>query len=189
MNALKKDQVAQTLHKLHQEADDNRKRFLSISPEQGRLLYFLARTSNAKNIVEFGCSMGISAIYLAAAADDNQGHVTTTEIDDSKYDQARQNMSDAGLDELVTILAGDAKQTLSSYNDSIDLLFLDGAKDLYLPIFKILYPKLSTGAIIVADNIDRPETRPFLSHLDEIEPKATSIQLFNDRMLIAKRNS
>jgi predicted O-methyltransferase YrrM len=187
MNTLKKDQVAQTLHKLHRQAAENRKRFLSISPEQGRLLYFLASTRNAQSIVEFGCSMGISAIYLAAAADDNEGHLTTTEIDDSKYAQARQNISDAGLSDRITLLEGDAEQTLSSYDNSIDLLFMDGAKDLYRPIFKLLYPKLSNDAIIIADNIDRPETRPFLNYFDEVDPAATCIQLFDDRMLIAKR--
>ncbi len=45
--------------------------FLAISPAYGRFLYMMARARNATRIVEFGTSMGVSTIYLAAALRDN----------------------------------------------------------------------------------------------------------------------
>lgn len=46
---------------------------LAVSPETGRLLYMLARSSGARAIVEFGTSFGISTLHLAAALRDNGG--------------------------------------------------------------------------------------------------------------------
>ena len=46
---------------------------LAVSRETGTLLYMLARGANARNIVEFGTSFGISTLHLAAALRDNGG--------------------------------------------------------------------------------------------------------------------
>jgi len=56
--------------------------FLNVTPEYGRFLYQCARTRNAKRIVEFGTSMGVSTIYLAAALRDmGGGHLIGTELE------------------------------------------------------------------------------------------------------------
>jgi predicted O-methyltransferase YrrM len=65
------------------------------------------------------------------------------------------------------ILEGDALQTLQSVEGPIDLAFLDGRKDLYLPVLKLLQPKLRPGAVILSDNIDsfHKEVAPFLQYV------------------------
>jgi predicted O-methyltransferase YrrM len=128
--------------------------YLAVSRAEGRLLYLLARGANATRLVEFGASFGISTTYLGAAARDNGGEVVTTEVHPEKCKAARRVLADAGLADVVTVLEGDARQTLRSVDGPIDFAFLDGWKSMYLAVLEILLPKLRPGALIVADNID-----------------------------------
>lgn len=127
--------------------------FLNVSPDFGRFIYSVARLGKATRIVEFGTSMGISAIYLAAAIRDNGGgRLMGTELEPSKVSQARANLEAAGLADLVDIREGDALQTLGNVEAGIDMLLLDGAFSLYLPVLKLVEPKLKNGAIVLGEN-------------------------------------
>ena len=134
----------------HRYADN----FLSVSPEFGRFLYMCARSCKAKRIVEFGSSMGISAIYMAAALRDmGGGRLIGTDLEPSKTERARVNVTAAGLGDLVEFRVGDARETLKSdLGGDIDMVMLDGAFTLYLPILKLLEPHLKAGAIIIGEN-------------------------------------
>ncbi len=132
-------------------SDIHRTHYLSIGPTQGRWLFAQAVACDAKEIVEFGTSFGISTLYLAAAAAENKGRITGTEFHPEKAETARRNLNDAGL--TATILTGDARETLAGDGPKIDLLFLDGANELYLPILEMLLPRLHRGSVVIADNI------------------------------------
>jgi predicted O-methyltransferase YrrM len=128
--------------------------FLSISPEFGRFLYMCARACKARRIVEFGSSMGVSSIYMAAALRDVGGGVLIgTELEPSKAERAKANLTAAGLADLVEFRIGDARETLKSgVGGDIDMVMLDGAFTLYLPVLKLLEPHLKPGAIIIGEN-------------------------------------
>ncbi|WKA25775.1 O-methyltransferase [Bradyrhizobium roseum] len=128
--------------------------FLSVSPTFGRFLYMCARSCKARRIVEFGSSMGISAIYMAAALRDmGGGRLIGTDLEPSKAERARANVTAAGLGDLVEFRVGDARQTLQSdMGGDVDMVMLDGAFTLYLPILKLLEPYLKPGAIIIGEN-------------------------------------
>ncbi len=156
------------------EVADERERFhslrhayLAIGPEFGRLIYNLACARGARHIVEFGTSMGVSSIYLAAALQDNGGGtLITTEYEPEKVQRARQNLTKAGLVDLVDFRLGDALQTLAAnLPDKIDMLFLDGAKGMYLDVLKLVEPRLAGGAIIASDNTDMEGTQSFLDYV------------------------
>ncbi|CAN5477944.1 O-methyltransferase [soil metagenome] len=129
---------------------------LAISPETGRLLYLLARSTRATQIVEFGTSFGVSTLYLAAAVRDNGGgRVIGSEFESSKAAVARQTMIDACVDDIVEIREGDALETLSrQLPESIDLVLLDGAKALYAQVLAQLEPRMPKGALVIADNVE-----------------------------------
>jgi predicted O-methyltransferase YrrM len=128
--------------------------FIPISAEQGRFVYLIGRTLGARNIVEFGTSFGISTIYLAAAVKDNGGgRVIGSEIEPSKHARALEHIAEAGLSEFVDVRLGDALETLQNVPAPIDMVLIDGWKDLYLPVLKLLEPSLRTGAVVLADNI------------------------------------
>lgn len=127
--------------------------YIPVTPEQGRFLYLTARLVDARTIVEFGTSFGISALYLASAAKANGGRFIGTEMEPNKIAAARATLAEAGLAAVSEVRAGDARETLVDVAGPIDLVLLDGWKDLYLPILQLLRPKLRDGAVVLADNI------------------------------------
>jgi len=130
---------------------------IPISAEQGMFAYLVARSIGARRIVEFGTSFGVSAIYLASALRDNGGGILIgSEFIPSKAERARANIEEAGLADCVEIRVGDAMGTLSDPGGDIDLLLIDGSKDLYLPILKMLAPHLRQGGVVLADNVLSP---------------------------------
>ena len=133
--------------------------YIPVSPEGGRLLYTLVRASRPATVVEFGTSFGISTIHLAAAVRDNAavgdhpaGRVISTELHPAKAPRARANLAEAGLADLVTVLEGDARDTLAGVPGPVGFVLLDGWKRLYLPILRLLEPRLTPGALVVADD-------------------------------------
>jgi predicted O-methyltransferase YrrM len=140
--------------------------YMPVTPEAGRLLYSLVRATRPATVVEFGMSLGISAIHLASAVRDNgTGRVVTTELSAAKVATAKNTFAETGLDDLITVFEGDALDTLTAVDGPIQFVLLDGWKELYLPVTKLLEPKLSPGALIVADNTSMDDTRPYLDHV------------------------
>jgi predicted O-methyltransferase YrrM len=139
--------------------------YISIPREVGDFFYLLARSHGARRIVEFGTSFGISTIFLAAAARDNGGEVITSEWLDSKVEIASKNIADAGFEDIVDVRGGDALVSLAELPGPVDMVFLDGWKDLYLPVLKLLEPSLTPGALIVADDMGTLPDQPFLDHV------------------------
>jgi predicted O-methyltransferase YrrM len=116
--------------------------------------------------VEFGMSLGISAIHLASAVRDNgEGRVVTTELNEKKVAMAAGNFADAGLDDLITVLHGDALETLTAIDGPVQFVLLDGWKDMYMQVLQLLEPRLAPGALVVADNTSMPGLAPYLDYM------------------------
>ncbi len=153
---------------------------LAITREVGELLYVLTVARRAHSIVEFGCSLGLSTIFLAAGVRDNDGagSLVTTELLPSKAKTARENLEEAVLDDLVELRVGDALQTLANLTEPVDLLFLDGRNDLYLPVLRLLEPRLASDALVAADlNVEDPDLLPYLEHVRDRAQGYFSINL------------
>ncbi len=130
--------------------------YLPVEPESGALLYSLVRAGRPATVVEFGTSFGISTIYLAAAVRDNgAGRVLGTELSAAKARQARANLDEAGLGGVAQILAGDALDRLAGLPGPVGFVLLDGWKDLYLPMLRLLEPAMAAGALVFADDTGR----------------------------------
>jgi predicted O-methyltransferase YrrM len=141
--------------------------YMPVSPEGGRLLYSLVRAIRPRTVVEFGTSFGISTLYLASAVRDNGfGRVLTTELSAPKIVAARRTFAEAGLDDLITLLEGDALETLPPHLESgVDFVLLDGWKELYVPLLQLLEPHMAPGTLVVADDTDMAFTRPYLDYI------------------------
>ena len=150
----------------HERADAMSEFYIPVTPEAGRLLYSLVRATRPTTVVEFGMSFGISAVHLASALRDNgSGRVVTTELSAPKIAAAKQTFAETGLDDLITVLEGDALTTLAGVDGPVEFVLLDGWQDLYLPVVKLLEPRLSTGALVVADNTNAADTQPYLDRV------------------------
>jgi predicted O-methyltransferase YrrM len=144
-----------------ERADLREDAYMPVSAEGGRLLYALTRAARPQTVVEFGTSFGISTIFLAAAVIDNgAGQVVSTELSQKKLDQAQQNLREAGVDGPVTLLAGDARETLASVPGPVGLVLLDGWKDLYVPVLQ-----LSPGALVIADDSSFASVAGYLAYV------------------------
>jgi predicted O-methyltransferase YrrM len=129
---------------------------LSVGREAGTLLYLLASGAQSKRILELGTSYGYSTVWLAAAARASGGKVLSLELRDFKIEHARQALTRAGLSTRVEFYQGDCLETLKTLPGPFDFVLLDVWKDLYLPCFELLHPKLAPGAIVAADNLLQP---------------------------------
>jgi len=165
--------------------------YLSIDRHTGRFLYTLALAHASRTVVEFGTSFGISTIHFAAAVRDlGGGRVITAEQVAGKVRQARANLAQAGLDDLVDCREGDALQTLADIDTPIDLIFLDGWKGLYLPVLKLLEAKLRPGTVIVADDLDifPEQLRPYLEYVRHPDHGYASVEVpIGDRLELSVR--
>ncbi|MGV0791964.1 O-methyltransferase [Mycolicibacterium sp. XJ1819] len=140
--------------------------YLPVTPEAGRLLYALIRAARPETVVEFGMSLGISAIHLAAAVRDNgHGRVVTTELSAAKVATAKSTFAQTGLADVITVLEGDALTTLQSLDGAVGFVLLDGWKELYRPVLDLLEPRLTPGALVVADNTSMPELASYVDHV------------------------
>ena len=161
------DRAAAVLRRLEEEDRRDRadgtpreERLRAVTPEVGAFLNLLVKILDARRIVEVGTSGGYSTLCLATAARETGGQVTTLEIDPAKIDRAQRNIADAGLDGLVTILEGDARDRLTRLDGPFDLAFLDAEKEIYLDCLESLVRLLRPGGLLVADNL--------LSHAEEL---------------------
>lgn len=141
--------------------------YLSISKQQGIDLRQLIKTADIKNVVEFGTSFGISTLFLAQGVLETGGHIITTELLESKAQQAKRNFEKAGVSELIEVRIGDAMKTLQGHNKPIDLLLLDGWKNLYLPLFSMLEPNFHESTVVYVDNADMGDTQTFLQEVSK----------------------
>jgi predicted O-methyltransferase YrrM len=132
----------------------------SISPEQGDLIYLLCRGMRATRVVDFATSIGMSAIYFAAAMRDNGGGtVIGSELVPEKVRTARRNLADAGVADYADIREGDARQTLSNVGGPVDFALIDGwpngnEPSLSRAVIEILAPQIRTGGYVMNDNAE-----------------------------------
>ena len=153
----------------HDVADILRDALIPIDEPNGRLLHALASARRPGRIVEFGTSVGVSAIYLATALVGDEAAVISTELDPVKVERASANLVAAGLEGRVELREGDAFATLADFDEPISLLFLDGWKGMYLPMLELLEDRLVDGAYVVADDtiLFADRCAPLIRHLQD----------------------
>ena len=149
------------------QPSDFKDAYLAISKEQGKDLVKMIKEKKIKNIVEFGTSFGISTLFLAQGVMETGGNIITTELIESKARKALENFKQAGVNNLIELRIGDAIKTLANHNEPIDLLLLDGWKDLYLPLFQMLEPNFHDNTVIYVDNADMAESHSFLKTVSQ----------------------
>ncbi len=127
--------------------------FQNVPAADGRMLRLLAESAGAKQVVEIGTSTGLSGLWLCLALQKTGGRLTTFEYDPGRAATARQHFKDAGVDQMVTIVEGDAHQTISRLKEPIDVLFIDADKEGYVDYLNKLLPLVRAGGLILAHNV------------------------------------
>jgi caffeoyl-CoA O-methyltransferase len=144
-------------------------RLRQIPPETGRFLAFLAAGAPEGQWIEIGTSAGYSALWLSLACRELGRELTTFEILEEKAQLASETFRIAGVEDVVTLVAGDVREHLKNYS-KISFCFLDAEKDAYSEFYDNIVPKMVPGGILVADNA--------VSHQETLKPMLD--RAFND---------
>jgi predicted O-methyltransferase YrrM len=147
------DELARFGEENDERQSERAKRMLNITPDTGRLLSILIRSAGARQILEVGTSNGYSTIWLADAARDTGGRVTTLEVEPEKIKLARANLARAGLADRVEIVPGRAADNLAALPGPFEFVFLDADRPSYLTYLELVVPKVVARGLIVADNV------------------------------------
>jgi predicted O-methyltransferase YrrM len=140
------------------------KGLLAVSEEDGRFLRVLVATRGAKSVLEIGAASGYSGIWLGLGARETGGHVVAIEYDPKRAGEATANVRKAGLDDVVTVVHGDAFAEIPKLKGTFDLVFLDAWKPDYKKFFDMVFPRLNPGGVFAAHNVinKKSEMEPFL---------------------------
>jgi predicted O-methyltransferase YrrM len=131
---------------------------INVSPNQGRLLYLLARMVGARRILEIGTLGGYSTTWLARALPPD-GRVISLEVSTAHAEVARRSLARAGLIGIVEVKTGDAvsslQQMIAAGAQPFDVIFIDADKTGYMKYLELSLELAHSGSLILADNIIR----------------------------------
>ena len=125
---------------------------MAAGPVQGKLLEFVCTMLKPKNVLEIGTFCGYSAMCMAKALPDD-GHLFTIEADPECEDVVKMFVEKADLGDKITLLMGDARQIIPTFDDVFDLVFIDADKVSYPSYYEMVMPKVASGGFILADNV------------------------------------
>jgi caffeoyl-CoA O-methyltransferase len=175
------------------EAEDAEERAAGVPREQrarqvarstGQLLFALVAPQWDCEVLEIGGSRGYSSIWLGAGVRHFGGRVLSLESDPVKIEAWRRNVAEAGLEESVELIEGDAFETLAELEDVFDVCFLDAEKEDYERLFELARVKLEPGALVIADNVlSHEETLGAYSRARQSDPSLESVTVPLDRGL------
>lgn len=140
------------LEKLNAENRKPGSRLWAIPPETGKFLWTLARSMDAKNVLEIGASGGYSGTWIAGALKETGGRLTTMDIDSQKVRRAADTYTEAGVSDIVRIIEGDARDIVPTIEGTYDMVFIDCDKEYYQDLLEPILWRLRRGGLLVADN-------------------------------------
>jgi predicted O-methyltransferase YrrM len=185
------DRVRAVLERLEREDASERERGLppeqrarQVEPTTGRFLFSLVAPQTDCEVLEIGGSRGYSTIWLAAGVRYLGGRVLSLEHDPAKLEARRRNVEEAGLEEWVELVDGDAFEQLPRIDDVFDVVFIDAEKDDYEELFGLARDKVEPGALFVADNVlSHPDPLAQYSAARQADPTLLSVTVPLDRGL------
>jgi caffeoyl-CoA O-methyltransferase len=185
------DRVRAVLDRL--EAEDAKEREEEVARElrarqvarsTGQFLFALVAPQWDCEVLEIGGSRGYSSIWLGAGVRYLGGRVLSLESDPAKVEAWRQNVAEAGLEETVELMEGDAFETLPQIQDVFDMVFIDAEKEDYEQLFLLARDKVERGGVVVADNVlSHADTLGAYSEARQADPTTESVTVPLDRGL------
>jgi caffeoyl-CoA O-methyltransferase len=150
---LKRMQYLERLDAQHRrQGASDLERLRQVPPATGKLLAFIAATAPEGRYLEIGTSGGYSTLWLSLACRARGLKITTFEVVKAKAKLAMETFREAGVEDLVDLVVGDARTYLDAYG-SVAFCFLDAEKVYYQDCYNALVPNLVSGGMLVADNI------------------------------------
>lgn len=179
------DEEGDLLHNLNRDAHVNLLRPRMLSGHlQGRLLKMFCRLMQPKKILEIGTYTGYATLCLAEGATDD-AEIHTLEVNDELEDFIMKHLHKSKLEDKIHLHIGDALQIIPALDVIFDLVFIDANKRHYCEYYNLIFDKVRSGGLIIADNtlwdgkvLETPH------HTDK---QTIGIQEFNDMVAADER--
>lgn len=137
----------------------NRETYLKVvSPRmlsghlQGRFLSFISKLIQPKLIIEIGTYTGYSALCLAEGLQP-EGKLISIDVNEETSAFAKAFIQKTEYASKIKLVLADAKEYITTINESIDLVFIDADKKNYLNYYHLVFDKIASGGLIIADNV------------------------------------
>lgn len=147
---------------------------MGLTRGAGNFIYLLIKSMNARRILQIGTFGGNNTLWLGSAASFTRGLVVALQCDHTKSEIARLNFKTANLLKHIQLIDQNLIEVLPTLQPDFDLLFLDAPVVQYVSFFKLAFPKIRNGGVILSDRAisHRHELGDFIkymNHLKEIE--------------------
>ena len=145
------------LKRLREETDKLAEAGMQISPDQGQFMAMLLKLIGARRVIEIGTFTGYSALVMAMALPD-EGKIICCDKSEEWTSMARRYWKEAGVDNRIDLLLGDALDTLNALikagnEKSFDFAFIDADKVNYPNYYERCLALLRQGGLIAVDNV------------------------------------
>lgn len=154
---------------------------ITVKPEEGAFLKFLAAVSGAKNALEIGTLGGYSGTWIARGLADG-GRMISLELEAKHAEVAREHFALSGVDHIVEVRVGNAHDLLPSLVNEgpFDFVFIDADKEGYVDYLDWALQNLAAGGVVAAHNAFR--------HGDVVDPnnqeqRTEVMRAFNQRLV------
>lgn len=154
-----------------------------VELETARMLSLLIQALHGKRVLELGCGIGYSTIWIAEALRLTGGTVLTLDNHERTSREALEHIRDAGLESFVELQVCDAAlrvpELAREIPGSFDVIFQDCGKYLYDILYEDVYTLLRPGGLLVTDDTlfktERSVRKGLGEHVDRYNRR-----LFND---------
>lgn len=119
---------------------------------QGQFLKMLCRMNKAHRVLEIGTFTGYASIAMAMGLEEG-GVLHTIDINDEIEEFTRTYIDRSGLADRIVFHIGDACEVIPRLTEQFDLVFIDADKRLYPEYYRLVFEKVVSGGIIVADDV------------------------------------
>ncbi len=166
------------------EREEVRPPAVPVAPATGRFLFSVVAPQWSCEVLEVGGGRGYSSLWLGAGARYFGGRVVSIEREPDVARAWRENVADAGLDDVVELVEGDALEVLPAIEEAFDVVFIDAKKAEYEQYFALVREKLEPAALVVADNVlSDVEVLAAYSRARQGDPALSSLTVPLDRGL------
>lgn len=152
----------------------------AVSPELGRLLALLARTTAGRSALEIGTLGGYSALWLLEGMQPD-ARIITIEYVDAHADYSEAEFARCGVGERVDVRRGAALDLLPGIAKAVgpasqDIVFIDADKISYPDYYERTAGLVAPGGLLLVDNIFGSSG----AWIDEVDhPQAQAIDRMN----------
>jgi predicted O-methyltransferase YrrM len=178
--------------KTHDQSEpQHSQRFLNLEPDTAEAIILLLEIAGIRNVLEIGTSNGYSTIWIASALAPHGGRITSIERNPQKHQQAHENLAQTGLLPVADLLLGDATERIASLSGPFDCIFFDADRISAPQQLDLLLPKLSTPALLLADNaLSHPdESAGYLARIEQLDQTSHAVLNIGKGLSVAYRKA